>query len=140
MWTGRYVLDPADDWGKISSHLLDRGSFFSSPDPSEEGQMVDEEYDLENIWDSQENENVPGKVLEETGPHVSLEEVEVGRCTGEHSSLLKTSLEKKAEKPGELKKFEGSQEELSYSQVLVKSKSESDQSQDGRNEKKGSQR
>ena len=58
MWSQKYVLDPADDWGKISSHLLDRGSFFSSPDPSEEGQMVDEEYDLENIWDSPEDKNV----------------------------------------------------------------------------------
>ena len=53
MWTKRYVLDPADDWGRIPSHLLDRGTFFSSPDPSEKGVQVDEEYDLENIWDGQ---------------------------------------------------------------------------------------
>ena len=58
MSTKRYVLDPADDWGKIPSHLLDRGSFFSTPDPAEEGLLVDEEYYLENIWDRKEDKNV----------------------------------------------------------------------------------
>ena len=60
MWTKRFVLDPTDDWGKIPSQLLDRGSFFSTPDPSEEGLQVDEEYEVENVWetDSPEHENV----------------------------------------------------------------------------------
>ena len=77
-------MDPADDWGRIPSRLLDRGTFFSSPDPSEKGVQVDEEYDLENIWDSKEDTNiqedsfVPGLVLEEIGPQVSLEE----NCNG----------------------------------------------------------
>ena len=53
MTTKRFVLDPGDDWGRIPSHHLDRGAFFSTPDPSEEGLLVDEAYDLENIWDGQ---------------------------------------------------------------------------------------
>ena len=76
----RYVLDPTDDWGKIPSQLLDRGSFFSTPDPSEEELQVDEEYDVENIWETdspenvQENSIVPGLALEEIGPQVPFEE------------------------------------------------------------------
>ena len=94
MSTKRYVLDPADDWGKIPSHLLDRGAFFLTPDPSEEGVVVDEEYDQENIWDRQgkkvqEDENVQANFiisafdLEKNGPHVSLEE----NCNGNASQL-----------------------------------------------------
>ena len=59
MSTKRFVLDPTDDWGRIPSHLLDRGTFFSSPDPSEEGLLVDEEFDQENIWDRQGEPSPP---------------------------------------------------------------------------------
>ena len=59
MSTKKYVLDKADYWGTIPSYLLDRGSLFSTPDPSEEGQTVDEEYEMEDFWHTshQLNEN-----------------------------------------------------------------------------------
>ena len=59
MSTKKYVLDKADYWGTIPSYLLDRGSLFSTPDPSEEGQTVDEEYEMEDYWHTshQLNEN-----------------------------------------------------------------------------------
>ena len=96
MSTKRYVLDPADDWGRIPSHLLDRGAFFLTPDPSEEGVLVDEEYDQENIWDRQEKKVqedekvqedfiIPSLDLEKIGPHVSLEE----NCNANASQVLR---------------------------------------------------
>ena len=112
------MLDPADDWGKIPSHLLDRGAFFSSPDPSEEGLLVDEEYDVENIWDRQEKEvqedekaqrdenttedfNAPGFDSEEIGPHVSLEE----KCHGNPSKVSESMEEIRDKKTNSDKKY-----------------------------------
>ena len=119
MWTKRFVLDPADDWGRIPSSLLDRGTFFSGPDTSEEGLQVDEEYDLENIWETQEDpleeglqvveecaeKNIwdtkiqedsilPCLVFEEIGPNLSLEE----KCNGNPSEISESVKEVKDEK------------------------------------------
>jgi len=51
MSTKSYVLDSADHWGTIPSFHLDRGEFFSTPHPSEEGMFIDPEYDMLNFWD-----------------------------------------------------------------------------------------
>ena len=102
-------MDPIDEWGKIPSQLLDRGSCFTSPDPSEEGLLVDEEYDLENIWDldSQQDKNVqedsigivPSLVFEEIEPQVSLEEIWNGNaCQISGSDKEKLNLGKKSVK------------------------------------------
>ena len=49
MSSRKYVLDTSSTWGRIPSSLLDRGSFFSSPAPSEQGEIVDEEYNIEDL-------------------------------------------------------------------------------------------
>ena len=112
MSTKRYVLDPADDWGRIPSHLLDRGAFFLTPDPSEEGVLVDEEYDQENIWDRQEKKVqedekvqedfiIPSLDLEKIGPHVSLEE----KCHGNPSKVSESMEEIRDKKTNSDKKY-----------------------------------